>query len=109
MEREELLEVLEQNEAVVADGFEDALIGYVERAVGMGPVALYDKDKCIQILMERDGMDYEGALECVDFNVIQAWVGQGTPAFATLLCGCGEATCHPSSDSRRIEGVFSED
>ena len=70
-------------EAVTADGFDDAIIGMAER-FGQLPVVAYDKGKCIQILMERDGMDYEGAEEFFIFNVIGAWVGDSTPIFVTL-------------------------
>ena len=70
-------------EAVTADGFDDAFIGIAER-FGQPPVVAYDREKCIQILMERDGMDYEGAEEFFSFNVIGAWVGDSTPIFVTL-------------------------
>ena len=70
-------------EAVTADGFDDAFIGIAER-FGQPPVVANDREKCIQILMERDGMDYEGAEEFFSFNVIGAWVGDSTPIFVTL-------------------------
>jgi hypothetical protein len=70
-------------EMLLADGLEDALIGYVER-FGQPALALYDRDKCIEILMTRDGMDYEGAVEFFEFNTLGAWVGEHTPVFATL-------------------------
>jgi len=81
---EEVQEALENNEALLANGFEAALIGYVER-YGQELIALYDREKCIQILMERDGMTEEGAEEFFEFNTIGAWVGDMTPAFATLI------------------------
>jgi hypothetical protein len=80
--REEVAEVNE--EMLFADGFDEALIGYVER-FGMGPVALYDREKCIDILVERDGMSREEAEEFFQFNTIGAWIGENTPAFATIL------------------------
>jgi hypothetical protein len=80
--RQDLMSLLEESEAMLADGFEEALIGSVRR-FGQGPIALYDYDKCIQILM-RDGTSYEEAVEHFEFNVIGAWVGEGTPAFATF-------------------------
>ena len=69
-------------EALLADGFEDAIVGISER-FGRSPVVAYDRDKCIQVLMDRDGMDYEDAVAFFDFNVIGAWVGDGTPTFVT--------------------------
>ncbi len=85
MSPEELQEHLAEFEALLADGFEDALIGYVTRFGFTTPVALYDQDKCIEILMERDGMTYEGAVEFFEFNTLGAWVGEGTPAFCRLV------------------------
>lgn len=88
MDPHEILEEValqdEESEIILYDGFEDALIGVMTRKLMDHPVALYDRDKCIQILVERDGMTWEGALECFEFNTADAWVGPGTPAFATL-------------------------
>lgn len=61
-----------------ADGFNDAFIGYMERA-GMPSVACYDKNKCIEILAED--MSYEEAYEYFYFNVVGAYVGENTPCF----------------------------
>jgi hypothetical protein len=66
-------------EALTADGFEDALLGFGHQYYHA--VAIYDKDKCIEILMTRDGMSYETAIEYFDFNVTGAWVGEHTPVF----------------------------
>lgn len=84
LEEDDLLEVLTESEALLADGFEDALIGYVQQGPG-DPVALYDRSRCIEILVSRDEMTYEEAIEFFDFNVQGAWVGEKTPAFAVLL------------------------
>jgi len=70
-------------DALFADGLEDAVIGYVER-FGMEPIALYDREKCIKILIS-EGMSEEEAEEHFGFNIIGGWVGEGTPAFATLV------------------------
>ncbi len=64
---------------LLADGFEDALIGYGTRF--MHGVAVYSRSKCLDILVERDGMDYEEAVEFFDFNVTGAYVGENTPVF----------------------------
>ena len=81
--REEVMEILEDSEALLWDGFEGALIGYCERCT-LGPVALYDHDKCIKILMERDGMDEDSAEEYFEYNVVGAYIGDKTPMIATL-------------------------
>ena len=65
--------------ALYADGFEKALIG-----VGYQfntELAVYDWEKCVEILIERDQMTYEDAVEFMDFNVTGAWVGKSTPVF----------------------------
>lgn len=75
----------EQNpDALLADGFEDALVGISNR-FGQPPLALYDYDRCIEILMARDKMSYEDAVEFFEFNVAGSWVGENTPAFATIM------------------------
>lgn len=79
------IEISELNDKMLfADGFEKALVGYVERC-GTPTVALYDYDRCIQILMKRDKMTREEALEFFEFNTLGAYVGESTPAFATFL------------------------
>jgi len=62
------------------DGFEDAFIGTMSRC-GQPTVLIYDYDKAVELLITRDGMSYEEAEEYMEFNVIGAWVGAGTPGF----------------------------
>jgi hypothetical protein len=68
-------------DALFADGFEDALIGYVEQFNRI--LACYDRDKCLEIMMKRDGMTAEESEEYFCFNIIGSWVGENTPAFLT--------------------------
>jgi hypothetical protein len=86
MAREELKSfIAEANEDMLfADGFDEALIGYIELAGGHN-VALYNRDKCIQILMDDQDMSDEEAIEYFDYNVVGAYMGPNTPAFATLV------------------------
>jgi hypothetical protein len=64
---------------LIADGYDDCILGYV------GPKVVYDAEKVIQTLMDRDGMDYEEAVEFFGFNIEGAYVGEGTPIFMYLL------------------------
>lgn len=73
----------ENPEALLADGFEEAFVGICRR-FGQPPLAAYDVEKCLAVLMERDGMDYEGAQEFFEYNVIGAGLGENTPVFMTL-------------------------
>ena len=65
--------------ALTADGFEKALLGFGYQF--NTPVAVYSKDRCLHVLMERDGMSREDAIEYFDFNVAGALVGESTPVF----------------------------
>ena len=65
----------------LADGFEDALIGIGRQFTQF--IAVYDYDICIDILMRRDGMDYDDAIEWMEFNVVGAYVGPATPIFVS--------------------------
>ena len=73
-----LMSRLEEEECLLADGFDEALIGIT---VSINPVAAYSKDRMIQILMQRDGMTYEDAIEYLEFNVFGAHVGDKTPVY----------------------------
>lgn len=73
--------IAEQNpEALLADGYEDAIIGVVERC-SQPVLVVYDAEKCIQILVDRDGMEPDEAREFFEFNTLGAWGGEGTPVF----------------------------
>ena len=67
---------------LLADGFEDAVIGYIE-AMREPMRVVYDREKCIQILMneEHGGLDREEAEEHFAFNVEGAYVGEMTPVY----------------------------
>ena len=78
-------QIAEYNEgAMLADGFDEAILGVAERC-SMDPVVIYDVDKMVEILMERDGMELDEAREYIEFNVIGAYVGEGTPMFLRRL------------------------
>jgi hypothetical protein len=66
-------------DAVRLDNFDQALVGIVT-VHGSPPVAAYDRDRCISILV-RDGMDPDEAEEFFQFNTEGAYFGPGTPAF----------------------------
>jgi len=73
--------ISEQNpEALLADGFNDAIIGMCMQ-FGQEPVVAYDYEKCLEILQERDGMDYEESNEYMEFNVVGSYMGINSPVF----------------------------
>ena len=67
-------------DALLADGFEEAFIGVAERC-SQPALAVYDAAKCIYILQQRDGMSYEEACDYFTCNVSGAWMGEHTPVF----------------------------
>ena len=74
-------EIIEINpEAMLADGFDDAILGMCVQ-FGSEPVVAYDFNKCVEIVMERDGMEREEAIDFINFNVVGAYVGLSTPVF----------------------------
>jgi hypothetical protein len=81
MDREELQLELQDNECLLADGFETALTGITD---GINPVAIYDTFLCIKVLME-EGMSEEDAKEYFYYNVAGSYVGEKTPIFIKQL------------------------
>ena len=74
-------EIAEINpEAMLADGFDDAIMGMCMQ-FGAEPLVAYDYEKCIEILIERDNMSRIEAIDFIQFNVIGAYVGLNTPVF----------------------------
>lgn len=67
-------------EALLADGYEKALIGYDKEGR-----AIYDAHKCLSILVWRDGMSAEEAEEFFEFNTLGAYMGENTPQFIWLF------------------------
>lgn len=68
---------------MLADGFEEAIVGIGQQFTRQ--FVVYDRSKCIEILMYRDGMTEEEAEEYFEFNVVGAWVGEGTPVFVRQM------------------------
>lgn len=65
---------------VACDGFDDCIIGVVESFGGLTQL-LYDKQKMLTKLMERDGMTEEDATEFFDFNIIGAYTSPQDPIY----------------------------
>jgi hypothetical protein len=68
------------------DGFDDALIGTAEVRCGhsRSTRAVYDRAKCIQVLMDRDGMTHGEAAEYFAFNV-EGTIIAGAPIIFSQL------------------------
>lgn len=66
-------------DAVMWDGFDDAVIGMTDN----GNVA-YDVTKIHEIL-ESQGMTIDEAIEFAEYNILCAHVGEFTPVHITLI------------------------
>ena len=65
------------NEVILADGFDDAIIGIKDDTGGV----YYSKEKLINILIRDHNMTDIEAMEYADFNVFDAYIGDKTPIF----------------------------
>jgi hypothetical protein len=86
MNRSEINHYLEGigENALLMDGFDEALIGFSQR-INEPMLAVYAWEKMVNTLIERDGMEYDDAVEYIDFNCIGAWVGEQTPIIVMPL------------------------
>ena len=66
-------------QAILIDGFDEALVGICER-IGQESIALYDKTKILNILINGDKMSRDKADEYFEYR---AYIGEGTPEFVT--------------------------
>tara|TARA_R100001530_G_C4277323_1_gene144678 strand:- start:423 stop:647 length:225 start_codon:yes stop_codon:yes gene_type:complete len=63
-----------------ADGFDDAIIG-VGRQFDKPDRLIYAYDKCLMILMLDQEFTEQEAIDWMEYNVVGAYVGDGTPIF----------------------------
>lgn len=64
-------------DALFADGFDAAVIGY-EYHTGR---VVYDINKMVNILIHDEGMDQFDAIDHLEYNVFNAYVGEMTPLY----------------------------
>ena len=65
---------------ITADGLDKAIIGTVV-AFGRSETVLYSIKKILEIMMERDGMTEEKAIEFFQYHILGSYDGQGMPSF----------------------------
>jgi hypothetical protein len=68
----------QDEEAVIYDGLDGAVVGIGHRC-GQPPVVVYDYDRIVKVLVERDLITPEEATEWIDHNIIGGWIGDRTP------------------------------
>ena len=62
-------------DALIADGFDSCITAYEQGRV------IYSYDACVETLMKNNEWDYEDAIEWMEFNVVNTYVGKRTPIF----------------------------
>ena len=72
---EGILEYYEEEEILMANGFDEAVIGIDDKTMRL----IYSVTKCIEILMVEMEMDIEEAVEFFEFNVKGSELGEKTP------------------------------
>lgn len=83
-------------------GFNKAFVG----SASQGPskvLAVYDYQRMVRVLKDRDGMDDDEAIEFLEFNTVGAWVGEQTPLILrrmSLTRFLEETGCDTSSSTR---------
>jgi hypothetical protein len=71
----------EYPDLLTIDGFDEAIIGVVERIDLL--VVCYDKRKILKIL-SRDMSEMQ-ALEYYEFNILGAYMGEATPVYLDVM------------------------
>ena len=71
----EIVERYDDEEFLKADGFDDAVIG----VCNISRRLIYSYKKCLDILIDEEGMSEIDALEHLSYNVINAYIGEKTP------------------------------
>ena len=70
---EQILENYYEQDFLIADGFNDAVIGVEINSMCL----IYSVSKCLEILVEH--MSEEDAIEYFEYNISNAYVGEQTP------------------------------
>ena len=77
---DKLHEMYPELELLQADGFDDAIIG-LEPLSGK---VIYDIDLMVSVLVD-EGLSSEEAIEYLDYNVLNAYVGENTPIYIQTI------------------------
>lgn len=71
----EILDHYADENFLIADGFDDAVIGVDTKSLRL----IYSVDKILEILVTKEEMTYTDALEHYHYNIESGWVGDQTP------------------------------
>jgi len=80
MNLEEIIEMFPNEEFLKADGFDNAIIGVEPNSMRL----VYDRDKMIEILMTDEELTELDAIEYLEYNTWNAYVGEKTPIYIEI-------------------------
>ena len=80
MNLEEIIEMFPEEEFLTADGFDSAIVGVEPNTMRL----VYSRDKMIGILMTDEEMEEIDAIEYLEYNTWNAYVGEKTPIFIEI-------------------------
>lgn len=78
---DQLHEMYPELEFLQADGFDDAIIG-LEPLSGK---VIYDIDLMVEVLITQEELSHQDAIEYLDYNVLNAYVGENTPIYIQTI------------------------
>jgi len=70
-----IVENFPEEDILKADGLDEAVIGIDTATMRL----IYSKSKCIEAMMANDDMTHEDAIEFLEYNTFNAYVGEQTP------------------------------
>lgn len=68
------------SQMMTADGFDEAIIGSIT-SYNSGETILYSTQKILDIMVDRDEMTEEEALDFFHYNILGSYNGDGMPSF----------------------------
>ena len=80
MTLEEIIEMFSEEEFLKADGFDSAIVGVDPNTMRL----VYNRDYMVRSLIMKDKMTRDEAIEYLEYNTWNAYVGEKTPIFIEI-------------------------
>ena len=64
-----------------AEGFDDAIIGTCYDYAAAAFRLIYSLEKCVILIVKKENISEESAIEWLEYNVITMFIGPGQPIF----------------------------